>query len=197
MPVYTVQAYIERRRVGRLLLALMTRTVDLFEFVLSHPEKALVRTNPQDGNEFLVVWVQDMLDQGIDIRVWVDEGVRVRIRDGHAYFPSADELEEMEEEEARSLAGRSRLRRAALTMAVDRWKSQLAINQALQLPAPSIDDTTADVLRLADEVISEFENEGITEVPEPDCEYCDPYGANLFPDSVCATCGLCHLRAIA
>ena len=188
VPAYTLQAYVERRRVGRLLMALMVKTRDLFEFIAEHPESTQQRTNPEDGTEFLVVWAQDLIEAGHEVRIWVDEGVRVRLKEGRAYHPTVEEYREMEEEEAAACARRARLAQAALTMAVDRLKALSVVRKTAGVRL-QIEGTVEEVTQLADEIMREFREDGITELPEPECDYCDPYGADLFPDGVCPACG--------
>ena len=68
LPAFTVQAYLDERRVGDLQYVCMARTADLLRFIRQHHERLRRHENPVDGNEFLVVWVEDLIDQGI--RVW-------------------------------------------------------------------------------------------------------------------------------
>ncbi len=68
-PHCTVQAWVERPRTGRFVMAMIVRTEDLFEFVSEHPEKVERRANPQDGSEFLVVWAADLRPGTRSIRV--------------------------------------------------------------------------------------------------------------------------------
>lgn len=188
VPMYTVQAYVEKKRVGRLLMALMVKTHDLFEFIIENPELVQRRINPEDGTEFLVVWAQDLVKAGYEVRIWIDDGVTVRLKDGHAYYPSKEELREMEEEEAARYAGRSRLARAALTMAVKQWKVLMEARDAAESPV-EVEVVVGEITHLADGIIRTFSEQGITEMPEAECDYCDPYAADLFPNDICPSCG--------
>lgn len=67
-PIFTIQAYVTEPRTGELSYVCMVRTRDLFEFVRQNVKELRVRTNPQDGTEFLVVWVADLL--GADYPIW-------------------------------------------------------------------------------------------------------------------------------
>lgn len=68
VPNYTVQAYVERRRTGDLLLAIMIKTEDLFSFIEARPDLVQRRKNPADGSEFVVVWADDLRRAGV--KVW-------------------------------------------------------------------------------------------------------------------------------
>jgi hypothetical protein len=46
VPLYTVHAWVERRRAGSALLVLMVQTQDLFEFIERYREKLERRSNP-------------------------------------------------------------------------------------------------------------------------------------------------------
>lgn len=59
-PFYTVQAYITKRRTGRLLKAAVTTTTTLYRYINSHAK--LTRENGQDGNEFIYVPWSDYLE---------------------------------------------------------------------------------------------------------------------------------------
>lgn len=58
-PVYTVQAYVTKRRTGTLLKAAVTTTTTLYRYVNAHTIQN--RSNGQDGNEFLFVPWTDYL----------------------------------------------------------------------------------------------------------------------------------------
>ncbi len=98
VPHYTVQAWVERRRTGRLLLVLMVTTQDLFEFVVAFPEKVEQRRNPNDGSEFTVAWADDLRGAGYEVREGGEYDITIRLRGGRAWSPwTPDEEEEMEE----------------------------------------------------------------------------------------------------
>jgi hypothetical protein len=73
VPAFTVQAYVERPRSGRLLYACCIRTPQLFDFIEQHPELLERRLNPADGTQFVVVWVADLLGVGHDVAQFVND----------------------------------------------------------------------------------------------------------------------------
>lgn len=187
VPHFTVQAYVDRRRTGRLLMALMVRTADLFRFLLDHLDMAEERTNPEDGAKFLVVWASDLQAAGLEVRTWLDEELRDHVRGRQATVSSSDEWEEVEEQQESVVVGRTRLRMAALKLAVNLYAAELKVHP----PRPQGEGLPGveEVISKAEEILRSFEREGFTELPPADCDYCDPHGADLFPDWICPACG--------
>jgi hypothetical protein len=70
LPAWTVQAYVEEPRVGDLLYVCMTRTPDLYSYVESKLHELERRRNPDDGNEFIVVWANDLQQAGAEVWEW-------------------------------------------------------------------------------------------------------------------------------
>lgn len=62
-PKFTVQAYLDQRG-GSPLYVCQADTRNLFTYIKTNRDEVEERTNPQDGTEFLVVWVPRMLDAG-------------------------------------------------------------------------------------------------------------------------------------
>jgi len=97
VPHYTVQAWVERPRTGRALMVLMVRTLDLLQFVLTHPEKIERRLNPADRSEFVVVWAADLREAGIDVKTGgTTYDVTYRLRGGEAWSPTDEAKEDYE-----------------------------------------------------------------------------------------------------
>jgi hypothetical protein len=67
VPHYTVQAFVERRRTGRLLLCMMVDTRDLFEFIVANPDYLDPRRNPYDGSTFIGIWTEDLRRAGVRV----------------------------------------------------------------------------------------------------------------------------------
>jgi len=59
-PYWTSQAYVTERRIGNLLYLCMIKTEDLYNFIKNNTEKIKIKSNPKDGNEFIIVWVNDL-----------------------------------------------------------------------------------------------------------------------------------------
>lgn len=79
-PALTVQAYVSSRTDGELLHACMTRTDDMYHYILDNEMLLDVRENPQDGNLFTVVWCDDLRDAGIEVRSFTSNGTTPIVR---------------------------------------------------------------------------------------------------------------------
>jgi hypothetical protein len=82
VPHFTVQAYLDHRRIGDLQLVLMVRTESLYFFIEEQPDLVSRRTNPVDGSEFLVVWASDLAEAGYHVMRWVRPLAHVVRNDG-------------------------------------------------------------------------------------------------------------------
>ena len=76
----------------------------------------------------------------------------------------------------------------ALTEAVQLWKG-LQARRVANEERPDLDASLAEVSELTNRIVAQFKAQGITGLPRPDCNYCDPYGADLVPGELCPACG--------
>jgi hypothetical protein len=86
VPHFTVQAWVDRRRTGRLLMVMMIPTEELFTFVVEHPEKVEHRRNG-DGTEFIVVWAEDLRAAGYAVRQGGEFDIEIGLRGGRFWSP--------------------------------------------------------------------------------------------------------------
>lgn len=103
VPQFTVQAWVDRRRTGHVLMVLLVRTEELYSFVVEHPEKVDRRRNTSDGTEFVVVWADDLRASGVRVEAWYELDVAFRLRDGHWWQTPSPEDIEIAEAEAQAL----------------------------------------------------------------------------------------------
>jgi len=73
-PYYTIQSYITERRTGKLLSIGIAKTEDIFELIKQN--HFIKRTNPDDGNTFLVVKWTDLINLGYEIKTYKD-GIKI------------------------------------------------------------------------------------------------------------------------
>jgi|GEM_PF-1190235 len=82
-PEYTFQAYVTERRNGELIYICMARTTDLYEYVDWRIRKGKLSEklyNPQDGNSFHPIWVEDLKAFGLDIKEYRNRELILRLK---------------------------------------------------------------------------------------------------------------------
>lgn len=77
LPGITIQAYLDSRRGGSLKYACIVNTKDLFIFIENglSPDDFEIKHNPQDGNEFIIVWAKTLKENGVRVREYTAQGV--------------------------------------------------------------------------------------------------------------------------
>lgn len=74
-PYWTIQAYITKRKDGELLYACATKTKDLFRYIytkIKNKQNIPTRINPDDENEFYVIWINELLKENIMVHFHKD-----------------------------------------------------------------------------------------------------------------------------
>ena len=78
-PAYTIRAYLDERKTGKLLYVCMIKTNALISYVNNGKpgQDWELRDNKRDNNKFIVVWCKDLKDANVDLFEYIAPGISI------------------------------------------------------------------------------------------------------------------------